>query len=79
MRRRISVTIGVAYLIVVENLLGLVWDNAGQWLPADVVSAFAAGGTSLVSIEEASLLAVGHAMAGLFVMFFVFTRRDITE
>lgn len=44
----ISIATGVAYLLIVENLFGLIWDGAGEWLPAGVFSAFAGGGTSQI-------------------------------
>ena len=75
----ISITVGVAYLLIVENLLGLVWESAGEWLPAGVFSAIAAGGTSSISFEKSVVLAVGHGLLGLVVMYLVFTRRDVTD
>ncbi|MEA3502096.1 MAG: hypothetical protein U9R47_04920 [Actinomycetota bacterium] len=75
----ISITAGVAYLLIIENLLGLVWDSAGEWLPAGVIAAFASGGTDLVSFEKSIVLAVGYAILGLGVMYLTFTRRDVTD
>lgn len=74
-----SITIGVAYLLVIENLLGLVWDSAGEWLPAGIFSVLATGGTDLVSIEKTVVLSVGYAILGLTVMYLVFMRRDVTD
>ena len=75
----ISITVGVAYLLIVENLLGLVWDGAGDWLPAGVFSAIAAGGTGSMSFEKSVVLAVGYGILGLIVMYLVFMRRDVTD
>jgi len=75
----ISITAGVAYLLVIENLLGLVWDSAGEWLPAGIFSALASGGTDLVSFEKAVVLSIGFAIIGLAVMYLVFMRRDVTD
>lgn len=75
----ISITAGVAYLLIIENLLGLVWDSAGEWLPAGVIAAFASGGTDLVSFEKSIVLAVGYAILGLGVMYLTFMRRDVTD
>jgi ABC-type transport system involved in multi-copper enzyme maturation permease subunit len=75
----ISITAGVAYLLIVENLLGLIWDNAGEWLPAGVIAAFASGGTALVSFEKSIVLAVGYAILGLGVMYLTFMRRDVID
>jgi len=75
----ISITAGVAYLLVIENLLGLAWDSAGEWLPAGVFSALAGGGTDLVSLEKATVLSAGYATLALIVMYVVFMRRDVTD
>jgi ABC-type transport system involved in multi-copper enzyme maturation permease subunit len=75
----IAITAGVAYLLIIENLLGLIWDSAGEWLPAGVIAAFASGGTDLVSFEKSIVLAVGYAILGLGVMYLTFMRRDVTD
>ncbi len=75
----ISITAGVAYLLIIENLLGLVWDSAGEWLPAGVIEAFASGGTDLVSFEKSIVLASAYAILGLGVMYVTFMRRDVTD
>lgn len=75
----ISITAGVAYLILIENLLGIIWDSAGEWLPAGIISAFAVGGTASVSFEKALVLSTGYAILGLGVMYFTFLRRDVTD
>ena len=75
----ISITAGVAYLLIVENLVGLIWDSASEWLPAGVFSAFAAGGTGPLSFEKSAALALGYAIAGLLVMYLTFAARDVTD
>jgi ABC-2 type transport system permease protein len=75
----ISITAGVAYLLIIENLLGLIWDSAGEWLPAGVIAAFAAGGTDLVSFEKSTVLALGYAILGLGVTYVTFLRRDVND
>ncbi len=75
----ISITAGVAYLLIIENLLGLMWDSAGEWLPAGVIAAFASGGTDLVSFEKAIVLALGYGILGLGVTYVTFLRRDVTD
>lgn len=75
----ISITAGIAYLLIVENLLGLIWDTAGEWLPAGVIAALASGGTDQVSFEKSIILAAGYAILGLGVMYLTFTRRDVTD
>ena len=75
----ISITVGVGYLLIFENLLGLIWGTAGEWLPAGIFSAFASGGTPAVAFEKAAALAAVYAVVALVVTFVIFTRRDITD
>lgn len=75
----ISITVGAAYLLIVESLLGLMWDAAGEWLPAGIFSAFAQGGTSSVPFEKSMALAAAYAAATLITVFVIFAKRDVTD
>ncbi|MGH8947861.1 MAG: hypothetical protein ACRDXF_03295, partial [Acidimicrobiia bacterium] len=75
----VAITAGVAYLLIVENLIGLAWDSASEWLPAGVLSAIASGGTSTLSLAEATVLGVAYGVAALAVLVVVLMRRDVTD
>jgi len=74
-----SITIGVAYLLIAERLVGLIWDTAGEWLPAGILEAFAAGGTQAVSFEKAAVFVAFYAVLALGTTFGVFISRDVTD
>ncbi len=74
-----SITIGIGYLLIAERLIGLIWDTAGEWLPAGILAAFAASGTQAVSFEKAAAFVAVYAILALGVTFVVFIRRDITD
>ena len=74
-----SITAGLAYLMIGESLIGIVWDTAGQWLPAGILSAFTTGGSVLVSYSKSAWLLVGYAAVSLGILFVVMQRRDVTD
>ena len=74
-----AITGGIAYLLVAENLLGLVWDTASDWLPSGTLTTFTAGGSELVSYAQSALLLALYAAVFVVATFVVFQRRDITD
>jgi ABC-2 type transport system permease protein len=72
-----AVAIGVGWLLVVELVLSTVVDGASRWLPGQLLSAVAAGGTADVALGVAGwtisafLVIISGAAAVLF------TRRDV--
>jgi ABC-2 type transport system permease protein len=74
-----AITAGVAYFLVGENLLGLVWDNVGDWLPAGLLDTFMSGGSSDVTYLTAAGLLTIYAAAATTALSTVFARRDITD
>ena len=74
-----AITAGVAYFLVGENLLSLVWDNAGDWLPAGLLDTFVSGGSPDVAYLTSAALLTGYAAAATATLSTVFARRDITD
>jgi ABC-type transport system involved in multi-copper enzyme maturation permease subunit len=74
-----SITVGVGYLLIAERLIGLIWDTAGDWLPAGILEAFAAAGSESVSFGKAWAFVAIYAILALGVTFFTFLKRDITS
>jgi hypothetical protein len=74
-----AITAGVAYFLVGENLLRLVWDNAGDWLPAGLLDTFVSGGSPDVAYLTAAALLTGYAALATTTLSTVFARRDITD
>lgn len=74
-----AITAGVAYFLVGENLLTLVWENTGDWLPAGLLNTFMAGGSADVAYVTAAMLLAGYVAAASATLFAVFARRDVTD
>ena len=74
-----AITTGIAYLLVGENLLSLVWDTASEWLPSGTLTTFTEGGTELVSYSQSAVMLAAYAVVSLVATFVVFQRRDITD
>ncbi len=69
---------GIGYVVVFENLLGLVSQTLVSWLPGSAIAALVAGGNQTQDYRTALALSAGYALLGLVVSLAVFQRRDIT-
>jgi ABC-type transport system involved in multi-copper enzyme maturation permease subunit len=68
---------GLAYALVVENLLNATVSGSDRWLPGQLIDAIAQGGTSTVSYTSA-LVQVGlYLVVALGVAGTVFRQRDV--
>ncbi len=70
---------GLGYLVLGENLLGLLWDEAGNWLPAGTVDTLIAGGSATVTYGQALALGLGYLVAGIGASLVLLARRDISD
>ena len=74
-----AITAGIAYLLVGEQLLTLVWDTSSDWLVSGTLTTFTSGGSAMVSYGQAAILLTMYAATFLLATFVVFSRRDITD
>ncbi len=73
----VAITGGLAYVLVVENLLTAAWSGGAQWLPGQLIDTIARGGTTTVSYTSAlGLVALYLLVAGIIVGT-LFQRRDV--
>lgn len=75
----IAIAAGIGYLMVFENLIGIVAEGATDYLPGGTLSALVAGGTDDVGYLTALLLAVGYVAVATITSATVFRRREITS
>ena len=73
-----AISIGLAWLLVVEGIMAAVFTSARQWLPGQLLSAVAAGGNSDVSYSRALLSSVVFLAALLLMLGAIFRRRDVS-
>ena len=79
--RSLAVAIGggIAYLLVVENLILITADTDLPYLPGQALVAIAGGGTDDVSFATGLVLAAGLVSAAVAVSALQLVRRDIVE
>lgn len=70
---------GIGYLMVVENMIGLIADSAVDWMPGGILSAVASGGTATVSYVTALAIATLYALGGLGAAALTVRTRDVVS
>lgn len=75
----VAVSAGVAYVLVLETLVGLVAEDAAQWLPGATLRSLAAGGDAVLDYPSALALGAAYAAVGLLLTAFVLVRRDVSD
>jgi hypothetical protein len=68
----------IAWLLPVETLLAAAAADSARWLPGQLLSAIASGGTGSIGYARALLLGLLYAAAALAVAAVLFRRRDVT-
>ncbi len=73
----VAITGGLAYALVVENLLSAAWSGGAQWLPGQLIDAIARGGTAAVSYGSALGLVGLYLLVAGAIVALLFQRRDV--
>ena len=72
-----ALSIGLVYILVVEQVILLAWSDGEKWLPGRLISAIAQGGTSVVPYGNALLLVGTFIVAALVAAGAFFRQRDV--
>ena len=72
-----ALSIGLVYVLVVEQVILLAWSDGAKWLPGQLISAIAQGGTSVITYGNALLLVGTFIVAALIATGALFRRRDV--
>lgn len=72
----IAITVGVAYILPGEAIIAAIWDNGDRWLPGQLLSAVAHGGTSSTSYSRALALLALYTVVVAAGTLLLFQRRD---
>jgi ABC-2 type transport system permease protein len=75
----LAIGIGIGYLLVVENLIGLIAPDATVYLPGGTLNALVSGGTSELAWGLALGLVVIYGIVAITVSLLVFRARDISS
>jgi ABC-type transport system involved in multi-copper enzyme maturation permease subunit len=73
----VAISVGVAYALPLEAILGGVASGAARWLPGKLLAAIAAGGNDTVGFTTALVTFAVYAAAASAAATTVFVRRDV--
>ncbi|OIQ74590.1 ABC-2 family transporter protein [mine drainage metagenome] len=73
-----SISIGLAWLLVVEGILAAVFTSSRKWLPGQLLSIVAAGGDSAVNYSRALTTSLIFLALALTAIGILFKRRDVS-
>lgn len=74
-----SISIGVLWILIIENLLGAVKKSTLEWLPGNQLQVIANGGGISVSYSHAMTLAAIYIGVGALIASILFSRRDVAN
>ena len=82
-----SISIAVIWILIVENLLSAVVNHIGKWLPGQLLSAIASGGTppdpitnaAEIPYERGLIGGLLYVIAGSIVVSVLFKKRDVAN
>ena len=74
-----SISIGVLWLLIIENIIGAVKPSTLSWLPGSQLSVIASGGSETVSYSHALSLGATYVGVGALIATILFWRRDVAN
>ena len=74
-----AISIGVLWLLIIENLIGAVKPVTLEWMPGNQLSTIAQGGSQNVDYSHALLLGSGYVILGAVIAAVLFSRRDVAN
>jgi ABC-type transport system involved in multi-copper enzyme maturation permease subunit len=74
-----SISLGVLWLLIVENIVGAVKASTLQWLPGNQLGTIATGGSDTISYTHALSLSGVYVGAALIIATVLFTKRDVAD
>jgi uncharacterized membrane protein YidH (DUF202 family) len=74
-----SISLGVIWLLIVENILIAVKASLGKWMPGNLISTIAIGGTDDVSYTHSVTMVAIYLIVGTAIVTILFKRRDVSN
>jgi len=74
-----AISIGVLWILIIENLLGAVKPVFLKWMPGNQLTTIAQGGSQDLSYTHALTLGTAYVFIGAIVATVLFTRRDVSN
>ena len=74
-----AISIGVLWLLIIENLIGAVKPVTLDWMPGSQLQTIAQGGTPLLEYQHALILGTSYVIVGALLAGLLFSRRDVAN
>lgn len=74
-----SISLGVAWLLVVENIIAAFVKHSGKWLPGQLMSSIASGGDINASYSHAVIVLSAYLALSAVIVGVLFKRRDVAN
>ena len=74
-----SISLGVIWLLIVENILVAVKSSLGNWMPGNLMSIIAVGGTTDISYTHSITMVSIYLVASATIVITLFKRRDVSN
>ncbi len=74
-----AISLGVIWLLIVENILIAVKSSLGNWMPGSLMSTIAVGGTEDISYSHATSMVAIYLLISSGIVVILFKRRDVSN
>jgi ABC-type transport system involved in multi-copper enzyme maturation permease subunit len=74
-----AISLGVIWLLIVENILIAVKGSLGKWMPGNLMSTIAVGGTDDVSYSHSITMVAIYLILSSTIVITLFKRRDVAN
>jgi ABC-type transport system involved in multi-copper enzyme maturation permease subunit len=74
-----AISLGVIWLLIVENILIAVKSSLGNWMPGSLMSTIAVGGTADISYIHSITMVAIYLVSSTAIVITLFKRRDVSN
>jgi len=74
-----AISIGLAWLLIIENLISAVVKHSAKWMPGQLINSIAAGGDFNATYSHSILVLIAYLAFGIAVVSVLFRRRDVSN
>ena len=74
-----SIAIGISWVMIVEGIVGAVWENMQKYLPGLLLTAVGSGGSSTITYKWALTTSILILIAAGALAALLFKKRDVSS
>ena len=74
-----AISIGVAWLLIIENIIAAVVKNSAQWMPGQLITSISSGGDFNATYSHAIIVLSAYLALGILIVSVLFRRRDVSN